>query len=58
MFRRVSPPSYEGIVDEFRGGPVTIAVLAYAFGQYRIQCWYARPGAAPDVYPDILEPEC
>lgn len=42
-------------IERWVNGPVSIAVLAYAFGQYRVQLWYAEPGV---IYPEILAPEC
>lgn len=55
--RRPKNPDDENdrdLIDAFVDGPVTIAVRAYAFGQFRIQIWIDRGY----TYPDIIGPEC
>lgn len=47
------PPSYETIMAEWKCGKVTVAVLAYMFGQHRLQVWCDGFGREPD----ILSPE-
>jgi len=40
VFERVKPND-ESMLEQYRAGPVEIVVLAYAFGQHRIQVWYS-----------------
>ena len=56
MFKRLDKdPNDPTLIEAWKGGPVTIAIRAYAFGQYRIQLWYDNEHSA---FPDILGPEC
>lgn len=46
-------PTERCVIWEYRAGDVSVVVLAYAFGQYRIQTWlYGK------TYPDVIGPDC
>lgn len=46
-------PTEQFVLWEYRAGDVSVVVLAYAFGQFRVQTWlYGR------TYPEVIGPDC
>ena len=46
-----TPEEKMSVMKKWEAGPYNLAVLAYTFGQHRIQVWYKEPQYS---WPDVL----